>query len=365
MLMDNSQTSGAPQLGQNAQTNHPEQNVQLAQNPQPAPTPKPHSSNKPLWITFAVLGVAIVGLGIANAVVAFLPKTAKKVAETPPATVQEVAKQTNDPQYGPTKTPIDELDEEEAIEALVESYEKGYTLKGLIDEALVSEDVYTLYRLGYSYDDPDNITVDNNFHTSNQYIGTDLEIEPTEDGYVLVTSAGSEEETAQYGMRYLGYAFDEQLLDYRPAKKGETTTEALSSDNLVFNTNDAHLEFGDTSFEFIRKALPMVMISAGPMSPGIMGVYDYEFEENDDGVTLTLYYLTPETDYESTQEAMAGNVNFLLSGYAVGCTVNTETGEFAWVTDDGGKVPQKVASVPLSKESVMKLQEINESASSR
>ena len=312
-------------------------------------TPKTKNPNKPYFITLASFGVVILALVIANIAVALIPHKSKtnQVAQTQTEQVQETdAKSSQD------LKPLEELSDDEVIEAFHELISADYTgPEGLIDPKIVEGHTMPYFVLEYSYDDPDEI-IENDYHISN-FGKFDLELSPIENYAMLVTANTEDaprEELISTLSNSLGIAFDKDYINYYE--------EEIKEDN--YTSHEDRTVFTNTSEEFLEQGLPLFYVASEASS--LTSIYDYDFEIDKNKALLTVYNIGLGLNMEalsksSSSYAFDSDSMYALNLYIVQCTVDLDTGEFEWIESENQSRNDYIRSIPLSNEVVEALTE--------
>lgn len=392
---------------------------------------KKDTQNQPLLITLGVLGGMILLLTIANIAVPFLPKSTKQ--EVANAGANQDSSNSLDSKLN--KTPLADLDKKAALRAAIEMFEPDYRPPvGFADSSLKLDDPAQSYTLGYSYLDNDDI-IDANYPTY-VYSDYDFDVDhigktfatikvlnddgkPDSEYYVRIAfpvdsllyemPQAEKDEISEYNEtdNYkepdpLPESSKQKTIDRAPGVYDESEFEELDIDEetglIVDHTeeeveepeevpepvtrripkrteetadlDESKLAFIDTSNDFIEKALPLVYMAY--RGSNWHTIYDYEFKEYADAVTLTTYEIELSVNSDTAADsgekssndsdngdsgssdsaAKATNSKYSMNLYKVNCTVSKETGKLEIEQNKNGEIKQMIHSYPLTEEEV-------------
>ena len=275
--------------------------------------------NRPYYIILSILAVLIVGLGIADTILALSPKAK---SPNPPAA---------------THKNISEFTKEDAEEFLNNSRNNpDYVPDGFIDSALLPEGATRYFILEYSYENLEDIK-ETDYHISD-FGKYELAYNEVDGKYAVVTAI--ENGQLKAGSQ-IGISFNKNYLDHHQVRETAEGGYTNVYDVMVVN---------DTSDDFLKTALPILYLSSGYFTPSINSIYDYEFTEEGNDIILKTTNIGVGLDLNSysTTATTAESLPYAINIYTTSCKIDKTTGKFEWIKNENDEKTTIVRSFSIS-----------------
>lgn len=281
-----------------------------------------NNENRPYLITLCVLAGLIIILGVVDMTLVLRPMSGREVSDS--SIGDESTANLND---GETLKPAADLTKEEALALLNTMLSGNYLPKNFVDSALTPEGYKRYFILEYSYDQLDDI-YESDYHISD-FGNYQIDINQIDDTYAVVVAEDNPE-------RWIGVAFNKNSIDYYK--------ETIQGDGYI-STND-RIKINNVSDDFVKKALPILFLTTDAFGSNIQNIYDYEFKEQGDTISLVAYVISVGMDLENTQSV--DDLKYALNIYANECYIDKSAGEFHWKIDEEGRKNNIIKSFSLT-----------------